>query len=78
MEQVIERTLGIINEVSKKNVKPGDSLLDAKIDSISMIHILVQIEKEFNIDLEDENLIFTRYQFVEDIINMVSENTKTA
>lgn len=72
MDQIKEKTIEIVSRVIGKPVAPCESLLEAGIDSISMIHILVEIEKEFNANVDGENLIYTRYVSVEDIIKMVS------
>lgn len=41
------------------------------INSITMIQILVEIEKVFDIEISDENLDYSQYQSISDIIDMV-------
>ena len=42
-----------------------------------MIQILVEIEKEFDFEVSDDNLDYSKYNSVNDLVVMVKENTIT-
>lgn len=52
------------------------NLQDMGINSISFIKLVLALEKEFGIEIDDENLIFDVFQTSRSIINYVEEKTR--
>lgn len=73
----------IIRKVVSRNCDSNDesnqigldeNLQDLGVNSSSYIRIVTDIEKEFDIEFDDENLDYKRFATLKDIINFVEEN----
>jgi acyl carrier protein len=51
------------------------NLQDLGINSVSFIKVVLAIEKQFDIEIDDENLIFEVFQTLRNIINYVRSST---
>ena len=49
----------------------GDSKLEDIVDSITFVNIVVDIEDEFDFEFEDDMLIVSKFETVNDFINYV-------
>ncbi|GMQ63798.1 acyl carrier protein [Vallitalea maricola] len=54
------------------NIKLEDSLVDYDMNSISFIKIVVALEKEFDIEFDDEQLNAEQFATFEDIVNNIA------
>jgi acyl carrier protein len=54
-----------------------ENLQDLGINSISFIKLVLALEKEFGIEIDDENLIFEVFQTLRSVINFVEEKTRS-
>lgn len=68
-----EKILEIIQEVLNTSVSEEDELIELNIDSIIMISLLIELEKEFNFVVDEEILDYRKYSTVSDIIDMVEK-----
>lgn len=51
-------------------------LEDLGIHSILFVRIIVMLEKQFCIEFEDQDLEYTRFQYMEDVYNYVASKAK--
>ena len=56
-----------------EEVKENSDLKTLSLDSLSFVEMLVNIENEFEIEFEDEELNFFDWENVSDLINAVKE-----
>ena len=57
----------------EEEVKENSDLKTLSLDSLSFVEMLVNIENEFEIEFEDEELNFFDWENVSDLINAVKE-----
>ena len=57
----------------EEEVKENSDLKTLSLDSLSFVEMLVNIENEFEIEFEDEELNFFGWENVSDLINAVKE-----
>lgn len=57
----------------EEEVKENSDLKTLSLDSLSFVEMLVNIETEFEIEFEDEELNFFDWENVSDLINAVKE-----
>ncbi|SDN48756.1 acyl carrier protein [Fictibacillus solisalsi] len=50
------------------------NLLDLGIDSMTFIRLVVEIEDEFDIEIEDEEIVLQNFESVESIVKLVERN----
>lgn len=62
-----------INELA--NVKMDDDLRDWGLDSLKSIDIIVALENEFEIAIEDEDLLIDNFNTIEKIISLIKKYT---
>ena len=51
-------------------------LLELNVDSIMFIHIIIELEDHFNIEIPDEYLLLTELNTVSKMVNLISVLTK--
>lgn len=72
LDTVSNFIIDTINEVVGLNVKStGEMLNDSNINSLNFIEIVVKIEDEFNIEFEDDKLMFNSFATIDDLISYV-------
>ena len=70
-----EKVIGIIKELSGlENISLDSNLQgDIKLDSLSMVNLLIQIEDEFLIELDESDMNPFDLETVESVINLVEK-----
>jgi acyl carrier protein len=64
--------LGIIHLVmDNKNIELSSEVSSIAFDSLRFIKLVVEIEKKFNIEFEDDYLLLHKYKTIEDICEYV-------
>jgi len=71
-----ERILETIKKSLDVSVCEEDNLIDVNADSITMITMLVDLEKEFGFETNDEDLDYNKYITFSDIIDMVENQVE--
>lgn len=75
---IVEQILKITND----NLEDGiviyehqieDDLVEYKLDSVSFIKIIVQIEEAFEIEIPDEYLLFSEMNTIAKMVNVVTK-----
>ncbi|WP_250886672.1 phosphopantetheine-binding protein [Bacillus sp. SM2101] len=51
-----------------------DNLLELGIDSMTFIRLVVEIEDEFDIEIEDEEIILENFESFSSIVQLVERN----
>lgn len=75
IEEKLKEILVNYTEFPMENIKPESSLLnDLGLDSFTVLTIVNDVEKVFNIKVEDEDL--KNFQTFEDIVNYVETKLK--
>jgi len=59
--------------LTEDNIEPGTEINSISLDSLSFVQMIVNLESEFEIEFEDEQLSIYDYKTVEDIIDTVEE-----
>ena len=72
---ITEKVIGIIKELSgKEEVNLSDNLQeDVALDSLAMVTLLVEIEEEFDIELDESDMNPFDLNTVEDTVNLVNK-----
>lgn len=70
-----KRVIEILNELSgKAEIHSEESLMeDLNLDSLLLVTLLIQIEDEFNIELDESDMNPFDLITVEDVINLVNK-----
>lgn len=74
-----DKVLQIIKEtcaLKEESIINETELKDISLDSLSFISLIVNLEQEFNIEFEDEELNLYDYKTVKDILELVKEKCK--
>lgn len=69
--QVKELLLEVLEKRNNKEIIEKTALSDLGLDSITTISLIILIEEHFNIELDDEDLLFENYSSVERITQMI-------
>lgn len=56
-----------------RDLEPDDNIEDLKINSISFIRIIVGLEDEFNIEVDDDRLLYPAGEKLNHFIKMVED-----
>lgn len=59
--------------LEENNVTPETKLKEISLDSLSFISLIVNLEQEFGIEFDDEELNIYEWETVQEIINLVEE-----
>lgn len=75
-DDIIKRVKEIVSEVLENsddiaNLKPEDSLLDYGITSINYIRIIVEIEQEYGIEFDDDDLSIETLKTLNDLVDYI-------
>lgn len=75
-----ERIIKVLNEINEDICNyHGDKLLDDKIiDSFEVMQIITDLEAEFGIEIDAENVIAENFANAHSIINMMKRCLETA
>lgn len=76
MECLDEKVIDIISkigEVEKSLLNKHTNLNITGLNSILIIQVLIKIEQIFSIEIEDEDLDFSLYNTIEDVIRVVEK-----
>jgi len=72
--KILSETINVdINELA--DIKMEDDLRDWGLDSLKSIDVIVALENEFDIAIEDEDLLVDNFNTIEKIINLVKKYT---
>lgn len=76
MDKIAESVIQIIKENRKEVANEELISLDTKmsefnINSIEFIHLLIKIEKAFDFEFDDEDLLMNLYHTVNDFVNII-------
>ena len=72
--KILSETMNVdINEIT--NAKEEDDLRDWGLDSLNSIDVIVALESEFDIAIEDEDLLIDNFNTIEKIIKLVKKYT---
>ncbi|MCX8132079.1 MAG: phosphopantetheine-binding protein [Clostridia bacterium] len=75
--EVESRIIAILNkqlsELAGKEIEIEDELINLGINSVEFIKAIIALEKEFDLDLEDEDLDFNRFKVVGDLVSYIKE-----
>lgn len=71
--QVKELLLEVLEKRNNKEIIEKTALSDLGLDSITTISLIILIEEHFNIELDDEDLLFENYSSVERITQMIKK-----
>lgn len=61
----------IVNNIDIKTKSEITMLSNINVDSIAFITIVVELEKEFNIEFDDEMLLITKFPTVKSMVEYV-------
>ncbi len=71
-EEVIMKCLkSVLNDIE---FSKEDNLLELGIDSMTFIRLVVEIEDEFDIEIEDEEIILENFESFSSIVQLVERN----
>lgn len=75
MSKIIEnKVMEILEELLKlKNIDSYDSLKDHGVNSLNMVYILARVEKEFGVDIPEEELVASNFESVNAIVNLINK-----
>lgn len=56
------------------NIQSDKSLSEfASLDSLSFLHLVVQLEQQYNVQIDDDLLIINNFDTIQKIISVISE-----
>ena len=72
----LEKIIQVINnsekmEISKEQIE--ENLVDLGMDSITFIHIIVDLEEEFDCEIPDSKLLITEMNTIQKIFNVLQD-----
>lgn len=67
----VERVLDIVADVIKRRVEPDDNLESHGLDSLGMMHLMVQLEQNYSIEFVDNDLRKTNFNSVYNICKLL-------
>lgn len=69
--------LNIANNIEEKTIDNKTNLIrDYKFNSINMVQLIVEIESEFNIVFDDDDLLIENLSNYEDLLAIVNKKAK--
>lgn len=75
--EIKEKLLDIIEdempEIEKEKIDMSASLADDGLDSVSLIKVIVDAEKTFEIDFDDRELALNKYANLDDMVDKIEE-----
>ena len=76
----LEKIIQVINnsekmEISKEQIE--ENLVDLGMDSITFIHIIVDLEEEFDCEIPDSKLLITEMNTIQKIFNVLQDIYET-
>lgn len=72
--QIRKKINAILVEImGDESVLTSDNIKEMGIDSLKIVKIFVLIEQEFDIEFEDEQLLFDNYTSVDDVVLVIQE-----
>ena len=76
-KEIIDKLLDIIEEevpeVDKNAIDTSASLSDDGLDSVSLIKVIVDAEKEFDVVFDDRELALNKYENLNDVVELIEE-----
>lgn len=79
-QEIINKLKEFVVSEEKETIGPGTILEDTGIDSLSLISFIVQLEEEYNIELNDEYLeeimLSDINSLIEVVISLVEEKNE--
>lgn len=76
-KEIKEKLLDIIEEevpeVDKNAIDTSASLSDDGLDSVSLIKVIVDAEKEFDVVFDDRELALNKYENLNDVVELIEE-----
>jgi acyl carrier protein len=76
LEPVRERVLHIIEQYTDKEIKSGEDISlidDLEFDSVQLMEVLTELEKEFEISFEESEVILDMVDHLEELICYISD-----
>ncbi|PZD96816.1 acyl carrier protein [Paenibacillus sambharensis] len=67
-DKILQSLRNVVNHVEFDKSSP---LLELGIDSMTFIRLVVEIEEEFSIEIQDEDIVLDNFSYVENITNLV-------
>lgn len=58
---------------TESDIRLDDNLIELGLNSITFIKLVVMLESEFECEFEDENLDYTRYVTLRDIVKYLAD-----
>ncbi len=78
-EEIFEKVRDIISErckIDKNSINlDSDFELDLQLDSLDIVEITMKIEEEFNININDEDVM--RMRKISDVVDYIYDNKKS-
>ncbi len=75
--EIKDKLLDIIEEevpeVDKNAIDTSASLSDDGLDSVSLIKVIVDAEKEFDVVFDDRELALNKYDNLNDVVELIEE-----
>lgn len=75
--EIKDKLLDIIEEevpeVDKNAIDTSASLSDDGLDSVSLIKVIVDAEKEFDVVFDDRELALNKYENLNDVVELIEE-----
>ncbi len=75
--EIKDKLLDIIEEevpeVDKNALDTSASLSDDGLDSVSLIKVIVDAEKEFDVVFDDRELALNKYENLNDVVELIEE-----
>lgn len=76
-KEIEDKLLDIIEEevpeVDKNAIDTSASLSDDGLDSVSLIKVIVDAEKEFDVVFDDRELALNKYENLNDVVELIEE-----
>jgi acyl carrier protein len=75
-EGKIKQILSGVTEIKQEcieGLKPGDDLRDIGLNSLTSVELIVKLEEEFNITVEDDDLLLESVSTIEKIISLLDK-----
>ena len=77
VDQIKKDIIKIISEIKgERIVYIPDVKIPLNMDSIDFVRTLLEVEMEFDIEFSDEDLIISKYEYVDDIVKVVMRLVK--
>ncbi len=73
VEEMIRKIIVANCDSQRTDIGLTENLQELGINSLNFMKIVISLEKEFGIEIEDENLIFEIFQTLQSIIDYVEK-----